>query len=180
MISIIKQGGVNNDSRTWYIGYGDNDYNNLPAPIGIKDGKLIVTGSIPNGSVYYDMKTGDIYRFCKLVADETIKSYENPDYILIINPEEVPLWIKQGNKMDTDQPFSGEEIGKSISVVKYGGNSGENETVFTGLSIDIKPTGNEIPQGSKFIEIDGGAVYRYNIVTKSWIESSSKKDKLAW
>lgn len=180
MVSIIKQGGVNNDSRAWYIGYGDNSYNNLPTPIKFKDGKLIATGDIPNGSVYYDMKTGDIYRYCKLVVDELIKSYENPDYIPIISPEDVPLWIKQGNKMDTDQPFSGDEIGKSISVVKYGGNNGENETIFTGLSIDVKPTGDEIPHGSKFIEIDGGDVYRYNAVTKSWVKSNSKKDKLAW
>lgn len=179
-ISIIKQGGVNNDSRAWYIGYGDNSYNNLPTPIEFKDGKLIATGDIPNGSIYYDMKTGDIYRYCKLVADEVIKSYENPDYIPIINPKDVPLWIKQGNKIDTDQPFSGDEIGKSISVVKYGGNNGENETIFNGLSIDVKPTGNEISHGSKFIEIDGGDVYRYNAVTKSWVKSNCKKDKLAW
>lgn len=178
MISIIKQGGINNDSRTWYIGYGD--YNNLPVPIEFKDGKLIATGDIPNGSIYYDMKTGDIYRYCKLAADETIKKYENPDYIPIISPRDVSLWIKQGNKIDTDQSFSGDEIGKSISVVKYGGNNGENETVFTGLSIDVKPTGNEILHGSKFIEIDGGDVYRYNAVTNSWIKSNCKKDKLTW
>lgn len=180
MISIIKQGGINNDSRTFFIGYGDNDYNNLPAPIEIKDGKLIVTGSIPNGSIYYDMKSGDIYRFCKLVVDETIKSYENSDYEPIINSEDVPLWIKQGNKLETDQPFTGDEIGKSISVVKYGGNNGENEVVLTGLSIDVKPTDNSITHGSKFIEIDGGDVYRYNAVTKSWVKSNSKKDKLDW
>lgn len=177
MITVIKQGGINNDSRTWYIGY--NDYNNLPIPIEVKDGKLIVTGSIPNGSIYYDMKSGDIYRFCKLVADETIKSYENSDYEPIISPDEVPLWIKQGNKLETDQPFIGDEIGKSISVVKYGGDNGENEVVLTGLSIDVKPSNDEIPHGSKFIEIDGGDVYRYNTVTKSWVKSNSKKDKLA-
>lgn len=43
-ISIIKQGGVNNDSRAWYIGYSNKSYNNFPVPIEFKNGKLIATG----------------------------------------------------------------------------------------------------------------------------------------
>ena len=180
MITVVKQGNVNGDSRTFYIGSGNNDYNNLPLPIKVNDnGIKELTNEVPNGSVYRDMDKSKYYRFSLFLCNELVKAENDPDYTPIINPYENQSWCVQDEKITADT-LSGDNVGKSISLVRLGGFNGENEVVFTGLSVDVKPIGDEIPQGSKFIEIDGGDVYRYNAVTKSWIKSDCKKDKLVW
>lgn len=46
----------------------------------------------------------------------------------------------------------------------------EGEFDLRGLSTDTKPTGERVPNGSAFVEMDTGKVYMYDAANAQWCE----------
>ncbi len=59
-----------------------------------------------------------------------------------------------------------------VTISKLGGANGTSETEFCGLSSDIKPVNEEIPNGSSFFEMDTFNVYFFNKATKTWVTTT--------
>ena len=59
------------------------------------------------------------------------------------------------------------------SIVRTGGSSVDRSADLRGLSTYTKPTkanGDEVPNGSTYIEMDTGACFMYNVNNDTWYE----------
>jgi hypothetical protein len=57
-----------------------------------------------------------------------------------------------------------------VTVNRIGGQDAEKSSEIYGMSVDIKPINNEIPNGSVFIEMDTGIAYFYNAEAQQWVQ----------
>ena len=57
-----------------------------------------------------------------------------------------------------------------VTVNRVGGQNTEKKSEIYGMSTDTRPIGNEIPNGSIFIEMDTGIIHFYDAEAQQWVQ----------
>lgn len=57
-----------------------------------------------------------------------------------------------------------------VTITRTGGQTEDRGSELKGLSTDVKPIDDSIPNGSSFYEIDTATLFMFDAQNKQWIE----------